>query len=628
MKKIIIYSAMALATSLGMSSCGDNFLKLDPTGSVSEGTLMTEEGIDWVLTGAYASFNGMTQTGWMGYASLANYVYGDVMGADANKGSIANDQTDFTQLETYSFNSSNGYISGKWNGIYEAVKRCNNVMSMVNRYGDGLTNAEQIIGQAQFIKAVWLFDGIKNFGASIPYVSVEDYEANTDPQVTNIDEGGNYIYIWDKVEADLKDAINKLPATWPANESGRATSWMAKAVLAKLYIFWSSPYNGNNGSGTNHWGDAKALLQEIINNGVDAKGNKYQLIKNYGDLFDATSADCDWGGEGVFDVQLTIAGTQTNTNAPVSNPAIGPQGLGGWGFYQPTYDFVQNFIVDANGLPLSAKEYRAKPVLSKVKAGTSDGVETDLTVAVDPRLDFAIGRFGIPFMDYGVPLKTGGWVRDPTNGGLYMNKKYLPQKSEKGSTSVATASVSSSKNLHLIRFADILLMYAECLIHDGQFDEAISYINQVRSRAANDIYTVAEFEDVYKASVDEEKGEKWTDIAPSGLKFENKTNNGSDVNETVSNYRLGLYPTSGNTEATATAALRAERRIELSLEGHRWYDLCRWGIASTELNDYVSYENNFFGTKFQAYGGYVMLPIPFTEIAYAQGRIVQNADWK
>lgn len=66
MKKIIIYSAMALATSLGMSSCGDSFLKLDPAGSVSEGTLMTEEGIDWVLTGAYASLNGMTQTGWMG----------------------------------------------------------------------------------------------------------------------------------------------------------------------------------------------------------------------------------------------------------------------------------------------------------------------------------------------------------------------------------------------------------------------------------------------------------------------------------------------------------------------------------------------------------------------------------
>lgn len=608
MKKIIIYSAMALATSLGMSSCGDGFLKLDPAGSVSEGTLMTEEGIDWVLTGAYASLNGMTQTGWMGYASMANYVFGDVMGADANKGSIANDQTDFTQLETYSFNSSNGYISGKWNGIYEAVKRCNNVISMVNRYGDGLANADQIIGQAQFIKAAWLFDGIKNFGAAIPYVSVEDYEANTDPQVTNIDEGGNYIYIWDKVEADLKDAINKLPATWPAGQYGRATSWMAKALLAKLYLFWSSPYNGNNGSGASHWSEAKSLFKEIIDSGKDAQGNPYKLINKYGDLFDANAPDCDWGGEGVFDVQLTISGTQTNTNAPVSNPAIGPQGLGGWGFYQPTYDFVQNFIVDANGLPLSPDNYRALPVLSKVKAGTADEVETDLTVAVDPRLDFAIGRFGVPFMDYGTPMKTGGWVRDPTNGGLYMNKKYLPMKSDKGSTAVQTAAVSSAKNLHLIRFADVLLMYAECLIHDGSYDEAITYINQVRTRAANDFVAA--------------------DATTVGTYILDDKVNSTTKAGTAGNYRIGLYPDTGNNEASATAALRAERRIELSLEGHRWYDLCRWGVASSELNDYVAYENGFFGTKFQTYGGYVMLPIPFTEITYAKGRIKQNADWQ
>ena len=97
MKKVLLYSAMALATTLGMSSCGDDFLKLDPTGSVSQGTLSNDQGIDWLLTGAYASMNSMTQTGWMGYASLANYVYGDVMGADANKGSVANDQTDWTQ---------------------------------------------------------------------------------------------------------------------------------------------------------------------------------------------------------------------------------------------------------------------------------------------------------------------------------------------------------------------------------------------------------------------------------------------------------------------------------------------------------------------------------------------------
>ena len=216
-----------------------------------------------------------------------------------------------------------------------------------------------------------------------------------------------------------------------------------------------------------------------------------------------------------------------------------------------------------------------------------------------------------------------------------MNKKYLPFKSDRSSgLSVGTSPVNSAKNLHLIRFADVLLMYAECLIHDGSYDEAVKYINQVRSRAANDVYTVAEFKDMYESFLEEENKTEdsyaESDIIPSGLKFENKTNNGKpDVTETVSNYRLGLYPTSGNTEATATAALRAERRAELGMEGHRWYDLARWGIAAETLNSYVDYEGNFFPNKFSAYGkNWVMLPIPNTQLERAQGRIVQNADWK
>ena len=642
MKKAILYSAMALATTLGMSSCGDSFLQLEPTASVSKGTLSNEQGVDWLLTGAYASMNSMTQTGWMGYASLANYVYGDVMGADANKGSVSNDQTDFTQLETFTFTSSNGYISGKWNGIYEAVNRCNNVISMAEQLRESLANPDLIIAQAKYIKGVWMFDGIKNFGPAIPYVTVEDFEANTDPQVGNVDESGNYITIWNLVEQDLKDAVAGLPETW-SGDFGRATSWMAKAVLAKLYLYWSSPYNGNMAT-SDHWAQARDLFKDIIDNGKDAKGNKYKLVEKYRDLFDAGAEDCDWGGEGVVDVQMTIDGTQTDTNSPISTWAAGQpgaSGMGGWGFYQPTFDFMNSFIVDDEGLPLSTANYRAKDHLTEIKTVESKFGKkesrpvTDLTVAVDPRIDFTAGRFDVPFLDYGLPFRVGGWVRDPSNGGLYMNKKYLPFKSDRSSgLSVGTSPVNSAKNLHLIRFADVLLMYAECLIHDGSYDEAVKYINQVRSRAANDVYTVAEFKDMYESFLEEENKTEdsyaESDIIPSGLKFENKTNNGKpDVTETVSNYRLGLYPTSGNTEATATAALRAERRAELGMEGHRWYDLARWGIAAETLNSYVDYEGNFFPNKFSAYGkNWVMLPIPNTQLERAQGRIVQNADWK
>ena len=149
MKKAILYSAMALATTMGMSSCGDDFLLIDPAGSVSEGTLTNDQGIDFVLTGAYASLNGMIGSPWSNPGnSLSNIVFGDVVGADANKGSTAGDQSDWTMLETYSFTSANSYIRDKWGAIYEAVKRCNNVMSMVQKGGDAITNPDLIIGQA------------------------------------------------------------------------------------------------------------------------------------------------------------------------------------------------------------------------------------------------------------------------------------------------------------------------------------------------------------------------------------------------------------------------------------------------------------------------------------------------
>ena len=612
MKKAIIYSAMALA-SLTMTSCGDSFLLIDPAGSVSEATLTTESGIDMVLTGAYSSFNSMTQTAWMGYGSLFNFVYGDVVGGDANKGSTAGDQPDWTQLETFTFSASNGYISGKWNSVYEAVKRANNVLKMAEDMGDALPNKSVIEAQAKFIKAVWMFEGIKMFGAAIPYITLEDYKANTDPQVGNIDESGSYIYVWDKVEADLKEAIAGLPADWNSTgEYGRATSWMAKAVLAKMYMYWASPYNGNMSSNPAKMSEAKSILKDIIDNGVDAKGQKYKLIDHYGDLYNANSPDCDWGGEGVFDVQLTISGTQTDTNAIASNPAIGQagaSGLGGWGFYQPSYDFANSFIVDANGLPLSTADYRAQPRLTQmVTTAAGDVPQTDLTVYVDPRIDFTMGRFNVPFLDYGTPTALNGWVRDPNNAGLYMNKKNLPYISDRGSTSVSTAPASSAKNYHVIRFADILLLYAECLINDGDLSGALDYINQVRARAAND-FVKADATTVGTYSLDDKV-------------------NGKTVAGAAGNYRVGLY-TAFASKDEAITALRAERRAELGMEGHRWFDLARWGVAADVLNDYVTYEGAFFPNKYSNYGkNWVMFPIPYNQIVTAMGRFKQNADWE
>ncbi|MGP1435669.1 MAG: RagB/SusD family nutrient uptake outer membrane protein [Phocaeicola sp.] len=614
MKKTIFYSIMALAI-FTTTSCGDDFLQIEPVGAVGETTLMTADGVDYVLTGAYSTLNNMIQTHWMGAASLSNYVFGDVAGADANKGSQSSDQSDFTQIETYSFTSENSYISGKWGAVYESVKRCNNVLDMVSKAGDGvLKNADQIAAQAKFIKGVWMFEGIRMFGAAIPYVSLEDYQANTDPQVSNVDEGKNYIYIWDKVAQDLKDAAAGLPATWGAGNYGRATSWMAKAVLAKLYLYWSSPYNGTNAT-ADHWADAKALLKDIIDNGVDAKGQKYKLADNYGELFDAETAD--WTGESVFDVQLTINGTEVDTNTISYAYAIGQpgaSGLGGWGFYQPTFEFVNSFITDENGLP--DPNYTKKERLTIM--GNINPV-SDLSTPTDPRLDYAAGRFGVPFYDYGVPVGLSGWIRDYTNGGLYMNKKNLPKIADRGSTSVSTTVASSAKNYHVIRFADIMLMYAECCIHEGDLETAREMINTVRARAANSSLIANDFVATYaKSGVD----------VPTDYTMDDKAD-GKIIKGTVANYRIGLYKTPFANAAEATTALQREMRAEFGMEGHRWFDLARWGIVADVLNAYRGFEGKFFPGKFSAAynANWVTFPIPLNEIQTSEGRFVQNVNW-
>lgn len=143
----------------------------------------------------------------------------------------------------------------------------------------------EAIAQARFMRGFYLFEGIKNFGAAIPYVSLEDYESSVNPLISNVDESGNYIYIWEQVAEDLQYAYDNLPGAWP-EEPGRANKWAAGAFLAKLRIFQSSPYNGTNGT-SNKWTEAKSILETVIANGTDSKGTKYTLTPSYETLYTA-----------------------------------------------------------------------------------------------------------------------------------------------------------------------------------------------------------------------------------------------------------------------------------------------------------------------------------------------------
>ena len=605
MKKVLLYSAFALGTLTMSTGCGDNFLLLTPVSSTSEATLSDAAGLDYLLTGAYSSFNSMlSSAGGMGEASLTNWVWGDIAGGDANKGSTASDQPDLTQIETWAWSTANGYIKNRWDAVYESVKRCNAVISLATKLADQLPNANEVIAQAKFIKGFWMFEGIRVYGPAIPYVTVEDFEASTDPQVSNVDESGNYVYIWSKVEQDLKDAIDGLPETW-GGDYGRATKWQAKAVLAKLYLYWASPYDGSAGYGdSSKYALAKTYLDDIITSGVDAKGQKYTLADTYDALWHYETSD--WTGESVFDVQFTFNGNTSQTASPHHTHATefsGALGYGGWGFYQPSYEFVNNHIVDANGLPLSFAEYTAHKPLT-----TPNTDQTDLSIFTDPRLDVSAGRFGVPYQDYGIPSGLSSFVRDSGNGGVYLNKKQHGWKAERAGAAT-TNPTSTAMNYHVIRFADILLMRAEVAYFEGDYTTVIDIVNQIRTRAA-------------KGFVAAEEG------TVGSYSMENLVD-GKTVAGAAANYRIGLYPASYATADKAWDALEREIRLEFGMEGHRWFDIARWGKVAERLNAYAKAESKYLGKFINTYqSNWVNFPIPQSEIQTAQGRFVQTPAWK
>ncbi len=613
MKKYILCGA--IASLLLTTSCSD-FLDVRAVGSVNQEDLLNQDGLDKVLTGMYSTLHNTAYFD----CTLSNWSYGDVLGGSANKGSTYTDQAAFTSLETYSITTDNSFFIQKWASIYNGVFRANVVIDMANQIKNDLSALKgeskdyytETVAQARFIRALWHFEGIKLFGAAIPYVGSEEYSSSVNPMVSNVDESGNYIYIWDKVVDDFRFAYENLPEVWTIDK-GRANKWAAAGFLAKTLVYWSSAYNGKNGN-ENHWEEAKTLLAEIIAQGKDNNGTKYKLADSYEDLYVAGVSD--WTGESVFDIPMAISGTQTNTNAingPFTTAMVGSLGSGGWGFFQPSYELANSFIVDKNGLPYLDNSYQSMPALTTMVETVP---KTDLGVYTDPRLDVTIGRFNVPYWDYSIPTILDGWVRDITNGGPYMNKKDIPKKADKGGLSLPTETASTAKNFHMIRFADILLWYAEALIETGQYKEAGKYINQVRSRAANHYVKAANPETMEEST--------------SSYVLEDLVHGKVSTNA-AANYRIGLYPdTQFNSKENATQALRFERKLELALEGHRWYDLARWGIVGSEIKNYINYEKQYLVKYARSYyeSHWVTLPIPNSQILTMEGVLVQNENWK
>jgi hypothetical protein len=214
---------------------------------------------------------------------------------------------------------------------------------------------------------------------------------------------------------------------------------------------------------------------------------------------------------------------------------------------------------------------------------------TPYTGSLDPRLDRTTGRRGIPYLDWGIHPGTD-WIRPPQDYGNYSPIKNISFKEQvdKYTDQAFWSQGASANNINLLRFADILLWAAEVEVEVGNLDKARDYVNQVRNRAANQ--------------------EGWVKN-PDGL--------------FAANYHIGTYTTPWNDIETARKAVRYERMLEFGMEGHRFFDLVRWGIADSEINQYLQNEQkkrvHLVGVHFQK-GKNEYFPIPQKQIDLSVGK--------
>lgn len=562
MKKI--YKAvLGLCACLSFSSCGEDFLYKEPQGSLDENALTNANGVEMLTINAYAGLASRVDNYDPYQASPFNWVFGGMYGGDANKGSNTGDQSTLNEVETYKTLSTNDYLRQKWAWIYAVSKRINLALQVLAKVDDMSAELKsQREGELKFLRSLVYFEGTRVFGKYIPFVD-ESYTDNN-PKVHNDKD------ISDKVLADVEVAISNLPNT--QGDVGRPNVWAAKALKCKILMFYGKT------------AEAKDLLKDVLENGITSNGLKYELEEDLDANWDAMTEN---GKESIFAVQYSNSAQDMGNAAFCLNYPhnTGPGGC--CGFYQPSQELANSFQVDEQGLPYLNGEYRDKPTVSKA-TGDGNVSENNKEVAVDPRLDFAIGRLGIPYKDWGLPET--GWIRDPSNGGIYMPKKHVFSKHESDAklTNLYDGwAPGSAMNMQYLSVRDLVLLYAECLAEAGDLKDAMDQVNKIRKRAA---------------------------LEQNLIKM--------DDGSLAANYKISEYPAGHaafSSKDVCVKAIRMERKLELAMEGERWFDLVRWGgdVMAAELKAYVDYEKQHL-SKF-ASASYLpadktMFPIPDEQI--------------
>lgn len=462
---------------------------------------------DQYLFGAYNDLRAF------GVHAAGFFMATNVRSDDADKGSTAGDGgADANSFDTFPVLPSNGLVNGMWVAYFGLITKCNVAIDQVENNKDIVATDQvkiQSIAEAKFLRAYAYFNMVRFFGR-VPLIDkVLDVAQYNVPQSTPAQ-------VYTLIENDLKFAAANLPVSWDKKFIGRATSGAANGILAKVYLTQQK------------WGLAMSTANLVMTNG------QYDLSTPYDKIFGEAGENSK---ESVFEVQATANATTQSANGVQITQYQGVRDGGVWnlgyGWNVPT-TYLENAYETNDPRKNRTLLYR----------------NTVATLASPTPYKTVYGE-----------ITATTWINPIYNHKAYTNPSYR--------ASIGT-NTGYWMNVRILRYADIVLMYAEAANEVGgvaNTTAALTALNSVRARARNG--------------------------------------------------NAAILPNVTTTDQNLLRdAIRQERHVELAMEYDRFFDLVRWGTAQTVIT--AAGRPGFIASRDN------LLPIPQAQIDLSKGVLTQN----
>jgi hypothetical protein len=507
MYKNIIYSVLFFIGLGGMLACSSDYLEIPlqakPTADSDPNYAQN------LVVGAYNSlllgeaFGSEGDAHGLAFVSVTN-----IMSDDADKGSTASDQAGTVgQMDDFTLTPTNVFVQSLWAGHYNGIAKVNQALVAIDKSNLSETVKKTLAGEVKFIRAYYYFNLVRLYGACPKIIRVPNSasDANTDPVFqtrASVDD------IYQIIVQDLTEGATNLPIKSQTQVS-RINKGAAQALLAKVYMYRKD------------WQKAFDLSKSVIESG------QYALINDYAQIWREKGNN---SSESIFEIQTGVFNNSDfgiNAYSMFQGPRVGGKGGWtdlGWGFCTPSENLAKAYeesdvrknatiiFIDNSG------KYKGTTLFDGFRIPSADSVENS-------RYNYKAYHSENPQVE--------GWL-----GNRDMKQK----------------------NVHILRFADVLLINAEAANEIGNTSLAITQLNRIRQRA-------------------------------------------------------GLTATKAAAKDAVKEAIWQERRIELAMEHDRFFDLVRTGRAAKVMQA--------SGKNFKA-GVNELIPIPALQIALSGGKLTQN----